>query len=96
MSKVTILVETETLPGKRPELVALLTAHAARTLANEPGCLQFDVVIPDDDPDRIFLIEVYADREAREAHLRHPRLTELQRAQVGLIRHRRVVKGAIK
>ena len=95
MSKVTILVETETKPGKRQEVVKLLKAHAERTLANEPGCLQFDVVTTDDEPDRVFLIEVYQDHEAREAHLRHPRLAQIRDAQADLIRHRRVIKGDI-
>jgi quinol monooxygenase YgiN len=95
MSNVTILVETETKPGKRQEVLALLKAHAERALANEPGCPQFDVVTPDDDPDRLYLIEVYKDHEAREAHLKHPRLAQIQAAQADLIRHRRVIKGNI-
>ena len=95
MSKVSILVETETKPGRRDEVVGLLKAHAERTLANEPGCLQFDIVIPDDDPDRFFLIEVYKYSEARETHLTHPRLAQIRDAQADLIRSRRVVKGGI-
>ncbi len=95
MGKVTILVETQVKPGKREEVVALLKAHAGRTLDNEPGCLQFDVVLADDDADRLYMIEVYADEAARAAHLAHPRLLQIRDAQEHLIVSRRVMKGRI-
>lgn len=95
MSKVTILVETQTKPGKRAEVVALLKAHAGRTLANEPGCLQFDIVTDDADADRLYMIEVYSDEATRAAHLAHPRLQQIRDAQETLIVHRRVMKGTM-
>ena len=61
----------------RPEVAAaflsLVLENAGKSLAEEPGCLRFDVCrdeAPDDTPPtRIFLYEIYRDRGAFDAHL---------------------------
>ncbi len=45
---------------------------ASHSVQDEPGCLRFDVLADVDDPNRIFLYEVYWDREALEAHRQAP------------------------
>ena len=42
--------------------------NAKASLANEPGCRQFDVSVVADDPAHIFLYELYDDRAAYDAH----------------------------
>lgn len=55
--------------------LAAARADAELSLANEPGCLQFDVFLDRDaDPVRVMFYEVYADRAAFEAHLEMPHL----------------------
>jgi autoinducer 2-degrading protein len=40
-------------------------------LREEPGCRQFDVLIPEDDPgDLVVLYEIYDDAASFDAHLR--------------------------
>jgi autoinducer 2-degrading protein len=47
---------------------ARLLRHARTSLQREPGCLRFDVHQDKNDPTLFFLIEVYRDEAALEAH----------------------------
>ncbi len=50
-------------------------ADAAQSVATEPGCLQFDVVIDRSaQPAKVMFYEVYTDRAAFDAHLETPHL----------------------
>ncbi len=54
---------------------------ATRSLADEPGCLQFDVVVDRDvKPVAVMFYEVYTDRTAFEAHLETPHLAAFRTA----------------
>jgi quinol monooxygenase YgiN len=55
-------------PGKAEALRDLLVAHARDSLANEPGCRQFDVGVDPANPAKLMVYEVYADAAATEAH----------------------------
>jgi autoinducer 2-degrading protein len=55
-------------PGKEAEFQKQMTAQAQRCLANEPGCLQFDVVQDPKNPARFVMLEVYKDDAAVKAH----------------------------
>jgi quinol monooxygenase YgiN len=55
-------------PGKEAEFKEQMTAQAKRCLANEPGCLQFDVAQDPKSPARFVMLEVYKDDEAIKAH----------------------------
>jgi quinol monooxygenase YgiN len=50
----------------------LITAHAARCVQREPGCLQFDVSVDPDDEQCWTLYEVYADADAVTEHRSTP------------------------
>jgi len=47
-----------------------MVRNARASLADEPGCRQFDVSVAADDPAKIFLYELYDDRAAFDAHLK--------------------------
>jgi (4S)-4-hydroxy-5-phosphonooxypentane-2,3-dione isomerase len=55
-------------PGKEAEFKDKMTAQAKRCLANEAGCLQFDVVQDPKNPTRFVMLEVYKDDAAVQAH----------------------------
>jgi len=55
-------------PGKEAEFKEKMTAQAQRCLANEPGCLQFDVAQDPSNPARLVMLEVYKDEAAVKAH----------------------------
>lgn len=63
-----------TVPGKRDEVVALLT-KPSRTLA-QIGCLLYEVGTSDDQPDTVFVMELWTNAEAHQASLQRPDVQE--------------------
>ncbi|QEV99391.1 antibiotic biosynthesis monooxygenase [Microbacterium caowuchunii] len=64
-----------TRPGKRDELVAILTRRSPELA--EAGCLLYEVGINDDDPDTVFVAELWTSQEAHQAS---PRLDSVRAA----------------
>jgi quinol monooxygenase YgiN len=69
MPKLAIIGTVEVTPGRRDEFLPLLMAHRARCLRDEPGTLQFEVLLPRDDKTKVLIYEVYRDDAAFDAHL---------------------------
>ena len=84
MSKFANVVTIEVAPGRRDQVVTLLLAHKAR-LRDEPGTLQFDVLLPKDDDTKVFSFEMYRDAAAFEAHLNGPSLEQLRQEIGGMV-----------
>ena len=61
-------------PGRRDELAALLTRRSA-DLASL-GCLLYEVGVNDDEPDTVFVVELWEDAAAHRASLEHPAVRE--------------------
>jgi quinol monooxygenase YgiN len=61
----------EVKPGTREEVLRAVLAHRERSLRDEPGTLQFEVLVTNDDANKILLFELYADTQAFEAHFYH-------------------------
>jgi quinol monooxygenase YgiN len=57
-------------PGRRDELVAHLTRR--NTALAEVGCLLYEVGVNDDEPDTVFVVEVWTDAAAHRASLQLP------------------------
>lgn len=56
-------------------------ADAVASVRDEPGCEQFDIVLnAEDSPRRVMFYEVYASRDAFEAHLETPHLKAFREA----------------
>ena len=74
------------MPGKRDEYLKHLKAHRDRCLANEPGTLKFDILVPQaqDQSDALTLYEVYTSLEAFEAH-RTSRFMQQHREEAGAL-----------
>ena len=91
MSKLAIFATIEVQPGTRDAAVKALLDHRARCLRDEPGTIQFDVLIPDEqpmlpggpapagNPNAIMLFEVYEDPAAFAAHWNSPSLTQARK-----------------
>ena len=73
MSKFANVVTIEVAPGRRDQVVALLLAHKAR-LKDEPGTVQFEVLLPRDDDTNVRVYEMYRDAAAFEVHRNGPSL----------------------
>jgi autoinducer 2-degrading protein len=72
MFKLVIMGTVEVAPGQREKVLPLLVAHRDRCLKDEPGTLQFEVVLPRDDDSKLLIYEVYQDDTAFEAHRNAP------------------------
>ena len=59
------------LPEPREEYLQALLTHAENTRA-EPGCVRFDVLQDNDDPNCFRRYEVYQDEAAYNAHGKNP------------------------
>ena len=70
MAKHATLGTINVQPGAREEVLKAVMEHRERSLRDEPGTLQFEVLIPNDDPNKILLYEVYVDSAAFGAHMK--------------------------
>jgi quinol monooxygenase YgiN len=57
----------EALPGKRDQLVDILTCRS--TDLEEAGCLLYEVGVNEEDPDTVFVAEVWISAQAHQASL---------------------------
>ena len=64
-----IFVDFHLKPGMRSQFRRLIDENAEASVRTEPGCLQFDVLEPEGEADRVLLYEIYTDRTAFDAHL---------------------------
>ena len=92
MTPLAILVEFTVKPGAVARFRELITANAARSLAEEPACRRFDVLSPGDEPGRVVLYEVYDDDRAFDLHLDTPHYRSFAAAAEPLIATRSIRK----
>ena len=84
MSKFANVVTIEVAPGRRDQVVTLLLAHKAR-LKDEPGTLQFEVLLPKDDDAKVLSYEMYQDDAAFEVHRNGPSLAQWREETAGMV-----------
>jgi quinol monooxygenase YgiN len=63
-----VVVDFQLKPGARPQFRGLIDVNADASVRDEPGCVQFDVLEPEGEDDRVLLYEIYLDRAAFDAH----------------------------
>jgi (4S)-4-hydroxy-5-phosphonooxypentane-2,3-dione isomerase len=90
MAKQAVLVRYSVKQGRMAEFLAILKDHIARTRASEPGCVQFDLLVPHDGNDCIHLYEVYADDEAVRIHNASEQLARYKAATNALLDERAI------
>jgi len=100
MSQQTIIVEFSIKPGHLDEFEALIREHARRSLAEEPGCIRFDVIKPrlaygTIIPDTIWLYELYQDMDAVKAHESSDRMPVLGQKTGPLVATKRLIYGVL-
>jgi len=67
-----LIVSLRIRPEKREPFLRAADANSAASVRDEPGCLRFDVVADQADPDHFFYYEVYRNEAAFDAHKRTP------------------------
>ena len=68
LMKHAVIGTIEVKPGTREEVLRAVLAHRERSLRDEPGTVQFEVLVPNDEANKILLFELYADTAAFEEH----------------------------
>ena len=94
MSKFANVVTIEVAPGRRDQVVTSLAAHQAR-VKDEPGTLQFEVLLPQDDDTKVLSFEMYRDATAFETHLHGPSLAQLLKETAGMVMKLHGVRCAV-
>ena len=84
---IALFVTLDVRPALRARLLAAITAQGAASLEREPGCLQFDICVDDDDPNRVLLYEVYEDEAAFDAHGKTPHFAVWRAAADECVEH---------
>jgi quinol monooxygenase YgiN len=76
------------------EIVTSLAAHKAR-VKDEPGTLQFEVLLPQDDDTKVLSFEMYPDAAAFEVQLNGPSLAQLGEEIAGMVTKLHGVRCAV-
>lgn len=74
------LVTVDIKPEHRDRFMEEILLDARGSVENEPGCVRFDVLQDDENPNRVYLYEVYRDEAAEEAHLKMPHFIRWENA----------------
>ena len=67
-----LIVTLRVKPEYRERYLEASLGDAQGSARDEPGCLRFDVLIDNNDPNTIYFYEVYRDEAAFQEHLKAP------------------------
>ena len=95
MSKIALIVEFDVNTGHRDAFLEIIRGHAAGTKQDEEGCLQFDVLIPENDENKVMLVEIYRDNAALDVHVSSPRLKATRKAYGEMVQSRKITKTKV-
>ena len=80
-----VCVEFEIMPWHLDDFLVAMRKNAAQSHALEAGCQQFDVCQDQQNPNTIFLYEIYDDAAAFELHKAAPHYDEFNQAIDGMV-----------
>jgi quinol monooxygenase YgiN len=87
-----VIAEFQVKPGKLSAFLEAAQDDAKHSVADEPGCRQFDVICPEGSNDTVVFYEVYDSRLDFDAHLETPHLARFRQAFPSLIVEERPVR----
>lgn len=89
MSQIAIIADFTTHPDSFDAFLERMKVHAAAS-REEPGCLRFDIVIPRKGENRVMLYELYADKDAFDAHAGTDRIKAHREATADMLAERKL------
>jgi (4S)-4-hydroxy-5-phosphonooxypentane-2,3-dione isomerase len=92
MDKIALSVTLEFDPEFKQAILSALLPHRERCLNEEPGTLQFEVLIPVDEEGKILIFELYKDNESLAAHASGSSITQYKKEVQGKITSSRSYK----
>ncbi len=63
-----VVVQLKIKPEMREKFLAAAMDDSTCSVRDEPGCLRFDVLLDNSDPNKFFFYEIYRDENAFKAH----------------------------
>ena len=87
-----VIADFQVKPGNLPAFLEAAQDDAKHSVADEPGCRQFDVICPEASNDTVVFYEVYDSRLDFDAHLETPHLARFREAFPPLIVEERPVR----
>ena len=91
-SPAVLVVHLDIAKAQLNEFIQIVRAHGANSQQIESGCLQFEVLVPQDLSAHVILFEVYADDAALELHWGSDHMAEYRKQIEGMIVHRTVYR----
>ena len=67
-----VVATVDMKPEHRERFIEEMLLDARGSVETEPGCLRFDVLQDNENPNRLYLYEVYRDEAEEEAHMKTP------------------------
>lgn len=89
-----VIAEFQVRPGAMERFLEAALDDARHSVADEPGCRQFDVVQAEGSDDAVVFYEVYDSRDAFDRHLETPHLARFRDAFPPLVLAERPVRFA--
>jgi len=83
-----IFVTVKVKPDQRQRFLDVIEDDAASSVRDEPGCLDFQVLQDQADPDTYYFYEVYRDEEAFKAHGQTPHFQRWNAASQEVLQER--------
>ncbi len=82
-------VDIDIKPGEVDKYLAALKENGAETV-KEPGCREFNIHVRADDPNHVFIYEVYDNAAALEAHRQTPHFKKYASTTASMVAKRDV------
>ena len=89
--KMVRIAELEIDPAQIDTYRALLAEEIEASVDNEPGVLMLHAVSEKERPEQVRILEVYADQEAYEAHLRTPHFLKYKKCTADMVKSLRLI-----
>ena len=91
-SPAVLVVHLDIAEARLEEFLQIVRAHGANSQQIESGCLQFEVLVPQEPSAHVILFEVYADDAALELHWGSEHMAEYRKQIEGMIVHHTVYR----
>jgi len=90
-----IVVKTQLKPGTRKAFLNAMLPNAEASVADEPGCLVFDVLEAREEDDTFYLYEIYTDQNALATHKETPHYKACREVVNDLIAEQSVIRADV-
>lgn len=92
MTDYTLVVRITPKPEHHEAFLARLRIHAENCRTLEPACKRFEVFVPRDGSNRVFLVETYAGDDGLQAHRESPHFLSYREDTNHMIEDREIVE----